>query len=136
MADRLKKQLLAAGWIFGVASLIHIVDHLRRGQGSVSEPLYWAGNAALIVQVAVVTLLLTNHRQAPRWAAVAGFTLAGGFFAAHWLPEWSALSDPVWEIETWTWFSAFASSAEILAALALGVAAVRVLRRRDQTGQA
>ena len=31
--------------VFGVGSLIHIVDHLRRGQGSVTEALYWAGAA-------------------------------------------------------------------------------------------
>lgn len=132
MGGKAEKQLLAAAWVFAAASLVHVFDHLRRGQGSVSEPLYWAGNAALIVQVAVVTLLFANHRQAPRWAALTGFPLAAGFFAAHWLPEWSVLSDPIWEIDTWTWFSAVASSAEIVGALVLGVAAIRVLRHRRE----
>lgn len=80
--------------------------------------------------------MVAKHEQAPRWAAAAAFPLAAGFFAAHWLPAWSVLSDPVWEIDTWTWFSVLASVAEILGALALGIAAVRVLRRRPRESTA
>lgn len=121
--------LVAAGWLFAAGSAVHIVDHLRRGQGSVTEELYWLGNVALVVQVVVVTLVLTRHKRAPHAAAAAGFPLAVGFFAAHWLPSWSALSDPVWQVDSLRWFSYAASTAEIVGALAVGIAGVLVLRR-------
>jgi hypothetical protein len=117
-----------AGYVFAVGSAVHIVDHLRRGQGSVTDELFWAGNAALVVQVAVITLVVTRHRVAPVAAAAAGFPLALGFFAAHWLPHWSNLSDPVWEIGSW--FSYVASTMEIVGALALGLAGLAIVRGR------
>lgn len=119
-----------AGWVFAVGTAVHVLDHLRRGQDSISDSLYWLGNLALIVQVAVITLVLTRHPLAPLLATIAGFTLAAGFFAAHWLPEWSDLSDPVWEIDSATWLSYLASSLEILGALAVGITGLAVVRGR------
>jgi len=129
-AERQERQLLAAGVLFAIGSTIHIVDHLRRGQGSVTETLFWAGNLALVMQAVVVTLILTRHRLAPIVAVGAGFPLALGFFVAHWLPQWSDLSDPVWEIDTWTWFSYLASTVEIVGALAVGLAGLAIVRER------
>jgi hypothetical protein len=130
MAERRARLLVGAGVLFAVGSAVHLVDHLRRGQGSVTDELFWAGNLALIVQVAVVTLILTRHRLAPLAAASAGFPLALGFFSAHWLPEWSALSDPVWQIDSWGWFSYLASTLEIAGALAVGFAGLAIVRSR------
>lgn len=128
--DRQLQHLRAAGLLFALGSLIHMVDHLRRGQGSVTDSLLWAGNFALIVQVVIVTLVLTAHRTAPVAAMAGGFPLAVGFLAAHWVPEWSALSDPVWEIESLPALSVVASSLEIVGALAVGVVGARIVRRR------
>jgi hypothetical protein len=128
MTEQSQRRLTAAGILFGVGSAVHLLDHLRRGQGSVSDELNWAGTLALVVQVTVVVLILTRHRLAPLVAAAAGFPLALGFFTAHWLPEWSALSDPVWEIESWTWLSYVASTVEIVGALAVGLAGVAAVR--------
>jgi hypothetical protein len=128
MEDRAARRLVAAGYLFAVGSAVHMVDHLRRGQGSVTDELLWAGNHALVVQVAVITLVLTRHRIAPLAAAAAGFPLALGFFAAHWLPHWSSLSDPVWEIGSW--FSYVASTMEILGAVLLGLAGLSIVRER------
>jgi hypothetical protein len=128
-SDRLAKNLYSAGVLFAVGSGVHVIDHLRRGQGSVSEGLYWAGNLALIIQVTIVVLILTRHRLAPLAAMAGGFPLALGFMAAHWLPEWSDLSDPVWEITSWTALSYVASSLEILGALAVGVTGLAIVRR-------
>ena len=94
MRDR---RLVAAGWLFATGSAVHILDHLRRGQGSVSAELNWAGTLALVLQVVVVTLVLTRHRLAPLVAVAAGFSLAVGFFAAHWLPRRIAQSAPLGE---------------------------------------
>src|SRR5215471_19723720 len=123
-------RLYAAGILFALGSAVHTFDHLRRGQGSVTEALYWTGNLALVVQVVVITLILTRHRLAPLAAAAAGFPLALGFFAAHWLPHWSALSDPVWKIDSWPWFSVVASTLEIVGALAVGICGVAVVLAR------
>jgi hypothetical protein len=117
-----------AGLAFAVGSAIHLIDHLRRGQGSISDVLYAAGNVSLVVQVATIALVLTRHRLAPVAAVSAGFSLALGFIAAHWLPRWSSISDPVWEIHSLTWFSYVASIAEILGALALAVTGLAVIR--------
>ena len=127
MTDR---RLEWAGWLFATGSAVHLLDHLRRGQGSVTETLYWAGNLALVLQVVVITLILTRHRLAPLAAAAAGFPLALGFASAHWLPEWSAMSDPVWEIDSLTWFSYLASGLEVVGALAVGTAGIAVVRAR------
>jgi hypothetical protein len=131
MSERRQRQLVAAGVLFAVGSAVHTVDHLRRGQGSVTDELYWAGNLALVMQVAVVTLVLTRHRLAPLAAAAAGFPLALGFLTAHWLPEWSALSDPLWDIDSWPALSYAASTLEIAGALAVAVAGLAVVRERD-----
>jgi hypothetical protein len=129
-AERRERLLVAAGVLFAVGSAVHLVDHLRRGQGSVTDELFWAGNLALIVQVATITLILTRHRLAPLAAASAGFPLALGFGSAHWLPHWSELSDPVWQIDSFGWFSYLASTLEIVGALAVGVAGLAIVRSR------
>ena len=77
-----------------------------------------------------MTLVFTRHRLAPLAAVAAGFPLALGFAAAHWLPQWSDLSDPLWEIGSWTWFSWIASTTEIVGALAVGVAGLVIVRSR------
>jgi hypothetical protein len=123
-----QRMLVVAGWLFAAGSAIHMIDHLRRGQGSITETLYRAGTLSTILQAVTVTLIVGRHRVAPLAAAVAGFSLGAGFLAAHWLPEWSSLSDPVWEIDSLRWFSVVASTAEILGALAIGIVGFRVIR--------
>ena len=123
-----ERRLVMAGLAFAVGSAIHLIDHLRRGQGSVSDVLYAAGNVSLVVQVTTIALVMTRHRLAPLAAVSAGLSLALGFTAAHWLPRWSSISDPVWEIHSLTWFSYVASIAEILGALALAIAGLAVIR--------
>lgn len=76
----------------------------------------------------MITLVLTRHRLAPLAAVAAGFPLALGFFAAHWLPEWSGLSDPLLEIDSA--FSYLASTLEIVGATAVGMAGLAVVREQ------
>ena len=125
-----ERHLRVAAVAFAIGSALHVVDHLRRGQGSITETLYVLGNAALVLQVVTIVLVLTRHRLAPIVATGAGFGLAIGFAAAHWLPYWSAMSDPVWEIGAGRWFSYVASTAEIAGALAVGITGLAVVRAR------
>ena len=127
--DRSQDRLVLAGYLFMVGSAIHLVDHLRRGQDSVTEQLYWAGNLALVVQVAVITLVLTRHKVAPLAAAAAGFPLALAFTAAHWLPHWSSLSDSFVD-DGASAFSYVASLTEIAGGFAVGLAGLAILRSR------
>ena len=122
-----ERRLVAAGWLFAVGTAVHTLDHLRRGQGSVTDELFWAGNLALVVQVVVITLVVTRHHLAPVAAAAAGFPLALAFAASHWLPTWSELSDSFVENGA-SAASYLASGLEVVGALAVGVAGVAVLR--------
>jgi hypothetical protein len=126
---REERRLVLAGYLFLIGSAVHFVDHLRRGQGSITDLLYWAGNLGLVVQVVVITLILTRHRAAPLAAAAAGFPLAIGFTAAHWLPTWSSFSDSFVSNGA-AGFSYVASLMEIAGALAVAIAGIAVLRRR------
>ena len=119
--------LRAAAAFFAVASATHNADHYRRGVDSVTTQLYWVGTAAMVASAAVVVIVLVRHRSAPIVAAVAGFALAAGFAAAHWLPRWSVLSDSFIQ-EPVSAFSKAASLIEIAGALALGIAGLRALR--------
>jgi hypothetical protein len=123
--------LVTAGYLFMIGSGIHLFDHLRRGQGSVSESLYWAGNLGLIIQAVVITLILTRHRAAPLAAAMAGFPLALAFVAAHWLPTWSSLSDSFVEGGRVAPFSYVASAMEIVGAFAVGLVGLSMVRRTE-----
>jgi hypothetical protein len=136
MKSSREQRLFTAGVAFAAGSAIHLIDHLRRGQGSVSDVLYTVGNVSLVVQVATISLVLTRHRLAPIAAVAAGFSLALGFTAAHWLPRWSSISDPVWAIKSLTWFSYIASASEILGALALAIAGLAIIRASTQSASA
>lgn len=75
-----------------------------------------------------MTLVVTRHRLAAVAAVAAGFPLAVAFFAAHWLPEWSALSDPLTEIDSP--FSYVASTMEIAGGVVLGLTGLAIVRAR------
>ena len=119
-----RRQLVAAGYLFMIGSAVHIFDHLRRGQGSVTDTLNALGTFGVVVQVTVITLILTGHRLAPLMSAAAGFSLALGFTAAHWLPKWSSLSDSFVDQRPAV-FSVVASLAEIAGAFAVGITGLR-----------
>ena len=130
MDDKREQRFWNAGVLFAVGTAIHIGDHLRRGQGSITELLYLLGNLAVVLQVVTITLILTRHRLAPLVAVSVGFPLAAGFAAAHWLPEWSDVSDPVWEIDSLTGLSYVASAVEIVGALAIAITGLAIVRAR------
>ncbi|MQY17887.1 hypothetical protein [Nocardia macrotermitis] len=118
--------------IFTVALLVHASDHLRRGMSSISSLVMTLGFIQLALALATVVLIALRHRWAPTAAMVVGFASAAGFLVVHLLPDWfGPLSDsfinPPASANV-TGFSWFAALFEILADLALGVAAVRARR--------
>lgn len=118
-----------AALFFAVGFLIHNADHLRRGSDSITTELFWAGNAAAVVSIAAIVIVLMGHESAPYVAVGAGFALALAFAAAHVLPTWSALSDSFvdGDVSALSWFAALL---EIAGALGIGLAGLFVLRRR------
>jgi hypothetical protein len=116
--------------LFAVAVLVHGADHLRRGADAISRDVFWAGTAAIALEVGVVVLGCQRHRLAPLAALVAGASLAAGYVVVHFLPERGRLSDSLasgTDVGALSWFAA---SLEVLAALVLGVVGLVVLRRR------
>jgi hypothetical protein len=118
---------IAAG-AFAIAVLIHNGDHLRRGGRSLATDVFVIGTLALVVEVAVVWLAFMNHRHARLVAAVAGVTLAAGYYVVHFTPQRPWLSD--------SFVSGHGSVVSILAALgetltAIVLAAVAVADIRD-----
>ncbi|CAN5756840.1 hypothetical protein BH10ACT1_BH10ACT1_30940 [soil metagenome] len=118
-----------AAWGFLGAAILHNGDHFRRGIDTVSAELFWVGNLGMVVSAVAIHLVLSGHRSASLVAVSAGFPLAIGFTAAHWLPTWSALSDTFVDGGV-SWLSIVASLLEIAGALWLGIAGLRALRHQ------
>ena len=77
------KILRLAGAVFALGTTVHIADHLRRGQGSVSDQINAAGTVGLVLQVVVITLIAVRHPRAPRAAllerCIVGVSVSGRF---------------------------------------------------------
>ena len=67
--DARHRRLIAATWLFAAGTAIHLFDHLRRGQSSISEALTWAGNLSTILQVVLLTLLFMTYIAWSNWRA-------------------------------------------------------------------
>lgn len=119
-----------AATFFAAAVVVHGLDHARRGADSLRLDVFWAGTAAIALEVGVVVLVMQRHRLAPLAAAVAGLSLAVGYLVVHFLPARSWLSDSFTSGLDVSRLSWTAASLEVVAATALGAAGLVVLRRR------
>jgi hypothetical protein len=122
-----KLSLAAAG--FAVAVVLHNGDHLRRGADAVDADVFWAGTAAIVVEVGIVFLVCQRHRWAPTMAAVVGFGLALGYVVVHFSPQRAWLSDSLVGGGGGDGWSLAAASVEVAAALALAVAGLAARRQ-------
>jgi hypothetical protein len=129
---RRNRMLTYAACCFAAALVIHGVDHLRRGFAVVTPEVLWGGSLLSVIGLAAVLLVLRGHRLAPLVAVAVGFPTAAGVVAAHLLPRWSALSDSFVSngADLSSWVTVLA---EIVAAVALGVAGARALRSTTTT---
>jgi hypothetical protein len=122
---------------YGVATLLHTADHLRRGTNSVTGQVFWVGTfGTSVALVAIVFVLIGPRRLAPVFAAAAGFPMAIGIFAVHFLPTWSALSDsfPDGHVTGLSWAAAVLEVSGALAFGIVGAAQLRSTHRSPQLG--
>ncbi|MBF6333870.1 hypothetical protein IU452_35805 [Nocardia transvalensis] len=118
--------------VFAVALAVHGADHLRRGMNTISMLVMTLGAIQAVLAIATIVLIFVHHRWAPQAAIAVGFASAAGFIVVHLLPDWfGPLSDsfinPPASARV-TGFSWFAAIFEIVADLAIGIAALRARR--------
>ena len=112
----------AAGSLFVAGFVVHNADHARRGVDAVTDHVVWAGTFVAIAAAVILTLVFTDHPEAPLAAAAGGFGIAVGVSATHLLPDWGVLSDPLLDLSATSWVAVLA---EIVGAIALGFSGLR-----------
>lgn len=129
--NRDRRRLLVASAICALGYVLHNVDHARRGLAGTPDAVVWAGTLLLLLAAVVFTLVTTDHPGAPLLAAGLGFGTAIGVSAAHLLPDWGALSDPLVDrsASAVTWIAVLA---EIAGGLVLGVVATQIVLRAER----
>lgn len=125
MGDR---SLRTAAVVFAAGWTVHNADHLRRGVDAVTRHVLVGGLVVGVLAVTAIWLVVAGHRLAPYAAVAVGFSTAVAVSAAHLLPDWGVFSDalPGGDVDAVTWAAVVA---ELVGALALGFAGLRVLRR-------
>lgn len=122
-----------AAWLYALGTLLHTLDHFRRGVDTVSSGVVFLGTFGMVFAAVAITLCLTDHPSAP-WVALYGFAHAAGIAAVHYLPHWSSLSDSAiggnWSVISW-----FAVSLEIVGAVAFALAGLAILRTKRRSPQ-
>jgi hypothetical protein len=122
-----------AALLYAAGTLIHTVDHFRRGSDTVTTHVYSVGSVATVIAFVTIGLVLLGHPIAPKLAAWFATAHGIGIAAVHLLPRWSVFSDAFTGSEVGrgiTGVSWVAVSMEIAGALATGIAGLAVLRRR------
>jgi hypothetical protein len=126
----MRDPLKLTAYVYAVGTILHTLDHFRRGVDSVSPSVVFLGTFGMVFAAVAITLAVTDHPFAPK-AALFGFPHAVGIAAVHYLPHWSSLSDSAiggnWSVLSWG-----AVSLEIFGALAFAFAGLAILRRSPQ----
>lgn len=125
--------LIAANLALLGAIFVHGADHFlqERGVGALATEVVVGGQVVLILALISLVLAVRRHPRAPLVSAVVGFYIAAGVTASHFVPHWSAVSDPYADLDL-GFVSWAAAGLEVLAALAVGTVGVLVLRGRTQ----
>ena len=123
-------KLTTASWCLVGGFVVHNADHARRGLDVVDDGVVWGGTIVAMLLAVMLTMVVVRHPVAPAVAAVGGLAIVFGVSAAHLLPEWGPLSDPLpgGDVDVATWIAVFA---EIAGAALVAAVALRVLRRND-----
>src|SRR5438874_2427243 len=127
--DTRRSSFRYAAVLYATGTLLHTLDHFRRGVHTVSDGVVFPGTFGMVFAAVAITLAVIDHPNAP-YAALYGFPHAIGIAAIHYLPRWSSLSDSAlgggWSPVSW-----FAVSIEIVGALAFAFAGLALIRARS-----
>lgn len=115
-----------AAIFYATGTLLHTLDHLRRGTDVVTSQVLWAGSVSTPVVIVAILLALAGYRYAPVLAVGFGFPHAIGIAAVHLLPHWGVLSDSLTS-HAGSPVSYVAVFAEIIGALCFAAAGLYVL---------
>ena len=128
--------LLAASAALLIAVALHGVDHALqdRGIGALTTEVLVGGVAIGALAAGVLVLALRAHPRAPQVAAGVGAYIALNVTAAHFLPHWSALSDPYADLDLGV-VSWAAAAFEVACAAVLAAVGLAVMRRRRTAGR-
>lgn len=129
------RMLVAASAALLLAVGLHGLDHILqdRGIGVLTTEVRIGGVVISSLAAWAFVTALRAHPRAPLIAAGVGAYVAVNVFAAHFLPHWSALSDPYAGLDLGV-LSWAAAALEVACAAALAAVGVAVLRRRRTTG--
>lgn len=125
------RMLVAASAALVASVVVHGVDHAlqERGIGALTYEVRIGGFANAALAAIAFVLALRGNLRAPGVAAAVGAYLAVNVTAAHFLPHWSALSDPYADADL-GFVSWAAAAAEAGAAAILAIVGLLVLRQR------
>ena len=130
------RMLLVASAALLIAVGLHGVDHTLqdRGIGALTTEVLAGGLIIGGLAALVFVLALRGHPRAPLMAVGVGAYIALSVSAAHFVPHWSALSDPYSDLDLGV-VSWAAAAFEVACAAVLAAVGVAVMRRR-RTGSA
>jgi hypothetical protein len=125
--------LIVANVAFGVAMLLHNVDHVEqeRGIGALSTEVLVSGSLFAVLALIGLVLTLRGDRLAPLAATGIGFLTAIGVTLGHVVPHWSSFSDPYSDAHLGA-YSWAVMIAEIVTGFVLGVVGLVTLRRQQE----
>jgi hypothetical protein len=115
-----------AAILYASGTLLHTLDHLRRGTDVVTTQVLWAGSISTPIAIVAISLALAGYRYAPVIAVAFGIPHAVGISAVHLLPHWGVLSDSL-TTNGGSPISYVAVLAEIIGALCFAAAGLYVL---------
>ena len=116
---------------FVVANVLHTLDHLRQGVAGLSPAILAGGSVLSLLALVALAMAIRLHPRAPAFCAVVGVSGTVGIASSHLAPRWSSLSDPYPDlpVDALSWAVMLI---EIVAALVLGIVALRALMRQPQ----
>lgn len=98
--------LRTATSVFVLGFVLHHLDHVRRGYGSVDDGVILGRTVAAMLVAVFVTLVVIGHRRAPHAAVLVGTVVAVGLVMVRLVPPFGPPSDHLGAdgIDALTWF--------------------------------
>ena len=127
MSGMPRRPLLIAALAWVVLDVAHFLDHVRQDRELPAE-VQTVGITGYVATAILLYLIVRRHRLAPLYAAAFGISIVLGFTLVHFVPEWSAISDPYSGTEGVDGLAWVLAIVPALSGLALAATAARELR--------